>query len=178
MYSLPEYYKTIPEFDELEKILLKIGDSNFDKIEYLKRELFIISSEHDGLEIWSKTLATSKTKVDILVKLRGANTITKLNLAYIIRDIIKQKTLVEVTEQNSNYRVLIGIHDINQNISEIQKRLKNELKHIIPSHIEILIYFNSLIWVKYESYNKTWDRWDELDLNWNELEKYNESLKL
>ncbi|WP_156299018.1 hypothetical protein [Streptobacillus canis] len=176
MYRLADYYKGIPEFDELEDKLLDIEKENFDNIEKLKRELIIITSNEEGLDIWSKTLGTSKTKLDILTKLRGSKTITKLNLAYIIKDILNQDTLVEVTEQNEIYRVLIGVHDTNENLDGIQEKLREELKLIIPSHIELLIYFNSLIWVKYEAYNKNWDAWDGLNLSWNRFERYNESV--
>lgn len=176
MYNLPEYYNGIPEFDELEDKLLKIEKESFDNLEHLKREVFIISSNEEGLDIWSKTLGTSKTKLDILTKLRGSKTITKLNLAYIVKDILNQDTLVEVTEQNEIYRVLIGVHDTNENLDGIQEKLRKELKLIIPSHIELLIYFNGLIWIKYDAYDKNWNEWDRLDLTWNEFERYNESV--
>lgn len=176
MYNLPEYYKGIPEFDELEKRLLEVEEENYQNIDKLKRELFIITSNEEGLDVWGKTLGTSTSKLDILTKLRGSKTITKLNLAYIIKDLLNQDTLVEVTEQNEIYRVLIGIHDSNANLVEIQEKLKEELKLIIPSHIEMLIYFNDLIWVKFDAYDKTWDSWDNLALTWDNLERYNESV--
>lgn len=41
MFKLPEYYKGIVEFDELENKLLKIEKENYNNIENLKKKNYL-----------------------------------------------------------------------------------------------------------------------------------------
>lgn len=173
MYKLPKYYNGIPEFDYLQNSL-EINESSFLKmLQDLKKELFIIKAKNSGLKVWSNTLECSEDTTEILTKLRGSRSITKINLALIVKDILKQDTPVEVTEQNSLYRVLVGVHSVSD-VEIVQELLRKELKNIIPSHIDLFLYFNSLIWEKFDNYDKNWNSWDKLDLTWERFEKYNE----
>ncbi|CAM3413294.1 hypothetical protein [Pseudostreptobacillus hongkongensis] len=173
MYKLPEYYKGVLEFDYLQNNLQLNENSFLGLINELRDELFIIKSKNSGLKIWSNTLECSEDTTEILTKLRGARTITKINLALIVKDILKQDTPVEVTEFNNQYKVFLGVHSV-VNTDRVQELLRKELKNIIPSHIELYIYFNVLIWEKFDNYNKNWDIWDNLNLTWEKFEKYNE----
>lgn len=179
MYRLPKYYEGILEFDYLQNALKSNEDYFLNILEELKDELFIINAKNSGLKVWSNTLDSSEDKIEILNKLRGLKTITKYNLALIIQNILKQNSKIEITEQNSIYRVLIGVQLENaENVENVENMLRKTLKNIIPSHLEIKLYINGLIWEKYDLYNKKWSEWDSLDLTWEQLEKYNESIIL
>lgn len=173
MYRLPFYYNDIPEFDELQKNLGDNSDYFLELQERLSQELYVPTAKGEGLEIWSKILLSSKDTKDILTRLRGTRTITKLNLALIVKEILGSDTKVEVTEKNDLYRVYLGVHtELNRN--DLQEFLRGVLKLVIPSHIELFLYFNALLWLKFDNYDKTWDSWDRLDLTWERFEKYNE----
>lgn len=176
MYKLPIYYKGVAEIDALLNSLDLTQSNILVDIEKLKNELFITTAQNDGLNVWSDTLLTSTDKRDILTKLRGVKTINKVNLSLIVKDILKQDTNVDIIELNESYRVIIGVYTPNLNIEGIQNLLRQELRYIIPSHIELLLYVNSLVWDRFDLYNKSFNSWDELDLKWDELEKYNKEV--
>lgn len=177
MYKLPKYYKGIEEFDYLQNNLILNEEYIRDSLKKLSNELFIVKSTDSGLKNWAITLNSSEDKIEILTKLNGSKTITKINLALIIKNILKQDIPVEVTEFNNQYRILIGVHNI-KNLEKTQELLKKELKNIIPSHLILELYFNSLIWEKFDEYNKIWRIWDSLNLSWSDFENYNEDTVL
>lgn len=176
MFNLPEYYKGIPEIDILYNVIEDNDKYYNDLINLLKKELFILSAESSGVEMLSKTLLISNDKLDIITKLRGSNTITKLNLGLIVKELLKQETPIEVTEIYSDNIIYLGIHNNNENINKIIGFLKKELRNIIPAHLELSLYFNTLIWLKLDNYNKSWNAINRANLNWNNFEKYNEGI--
>lgn len=174
MYKLPYYYKGIDEID----LLMNIIDDNNKKLDdivnYYINELFLYTSQAEGLDIMGLTMNEVANREKLLLKMQGAKTITKTNLSYMVKELLKQDTPVEVTEFNSQYIIYIGIFDINKNIDEVNEYLNKHLRYIIPAHLDFRIYYNNLIFIKFDNYDKTWKEWDNLDLTWARLEKYNE----
>lgn len=54
----------------------------------------------------------------------------------------------------------------------------NEFKEAIANmkqaHMSVTYEYTYLVWIEFDSYNKTWDQWDALNLTWDQFEIYRE----
>ena len=80
---------------------------------------------------------------------------------------------IEVTEVIDKYYFIIKF----TSIYGIPPNLNNFINFIElnkPAHLGYKIVYSYMTWDEFDRYNKTWDAWNSLNLNWNDREKYKE----
>lgn len=174
--ALPEYYKGIPEIDALTRNIYINYDVFNEILKHYQMEIIASTASNEGLKQFSIMLDTEFNKNKVLAKLSGAKTITKMQLANIIKSIFNIETKVTVNELFSDYVVLIGVHIKSNDLNAIERKVREELKLVIPSHLKLQLYLNVLLWRVYDLLNKSWREWDALNLTWKQFEEYNEGV--
>lgn len=51
-------------------------------------------------------------------------------------------------------------------------RVRREARQLLPAHLEVLFNMGTLTWSVFEGKNYSWSQWNNLALNWMELEIY------
>lgn len=107
----------------------------------------------------------------ILGKLRGTGTCTSELLKSVAETYSNGEC--EIIENPSLYKFcvkFIGALGVPPNLQD----LKNTIDDIKPAHLIVEYVFTYLTWDSLESYNKTFDSWDSLNLTWDKFETYKE----
>ncbi len=153
-----------PEFDALEALVAKTTN----ELNFMLADDYI--ARYEAIFAISNQQATLIERREFLrAKMASRGTATKA----FIKSIAMQFNCgdIEVVEKFSEYQIEIffaSIHGIPSNLDNF----KTALRAIIPAHLEILYRFRYMTWAEHDSYNKTWQMWDDLNLNWTEREEY------
>lgn len=178
MTLLPDYYKDNLTMEELQSILSKdinILANNFNKTidQCFVNTATSLLSRYE--KIYGIKIDVSKSnefrRERIKAKVKGTGTVTKQMIINTAKSYSNGD--VEVIEDNEHYSFkikFVGTKGIPANI----KDLALTIEEIKPAHLSFEFVYTWLTWNEYDSYNKTCDEWDNLDLTWNELELYRE----
>lgn len=171
---LPYYYNDIVEIEQL----FNVFDNNITiKNQILKQlsdEFFIQTASYKGINIYAKTLDTYPSKIDVWAKLGPQGIITKNRFKNLVDRILGHDISVTITELSDRYIIYIGINENIENIEKERDRIYNFLRFYIPSHLDLRLYFNVLIWDIYDKQDLTWNDWDAKNLTWDEFEVWHE----
>lgn len=179
--NLSEY---LPGIYDSNKTMLSIQDTNsieltnlFSYIDDASNELYLLSAEERGLTLFENllsikrdlTLSFRERREVILAKLRGTGTTTKQMIKNVAESYSNGE--VEVIEVNNRYIIkikFIGTRGVPSNLEGLQRALRE----IIPAHLDIEYIFTYMTWTEFESYNKTIDEWNSLNLTADRLMAY------
>ncbi|MHC1683410.1 MAG: putative phage tail protein [Clostridiaceae bacterium] len=175
---MPLYYRSstlIENINNANAIELNNFDNKLDSV----LNQFLIDSADFTLERWEKEFGlevNNNYNVDfrrsrIKSKLRGQGTVT-IKLIKSVSESFSNGQ-VEIIEDNSNYQFTIkftGTLGIPPNMEDLEKAIE-EIK---PAHLGFSFNYIYLTWDQFDSYNKTFDNWDSLNLSWDELQVYEE----
>lgn len=178
MKYLPRYWHGIKEMQVLQNTLGK-EVSELQCVVGSTLDQTFVSTATWGLTLWEKELAieTNKTLSDefrreiIMAKMRGTATTTKALIKSVA--VAFSDGEVEVIEDNVKYVVkikFVGTRGVPANLEDFKKMLSQT----IPAHLVIEYIFTYMTWAEFDSYNKTWQRWAALRLNWKEFTEYRE----
>lgn len=107
----------------------------------------------------------------IRAKIRGIGTVTKQMIIDTAASYSNGK--VEVVEDPANYSFkikFVGVRGIPANMAD----LTLTIEEIKPAHLAFTFEYTYITWNEFDSYNKTFDTWDALNLTWDEFEVYKE----
>jgi len=170
---LPWYYQGSKITNKFLLLQERRLDDLKDKAEDVQSQLFIDTATwsldwYEDIFGVPKIISLTDTarRERIKSKIKGYGLATKGNLTNTIKALTGQN--VKILEDYKHQRILI----YNLEGIEVIRAVRNEIRGLIPSHIEIIYLF--MTWNYLESLNLTWDMLDSLYLTWDELEGLNE----
>lgn len=173
-YDTSHIFKWFLQASGAELELMKQG------VEEVLNQFFVSSTTWD-IDKWEEELGIlsvdgkplEQRRAVILAKLRGIGTAT----VAMIQNVAESYTYgqVSVTEHPETYSFtfkFIDPYGVPSNLVDVQAAIE-EIK---PAHLGVIYEFSYMTWDEHDVYNKTWNQWDELDLNWDEREVYKEAI--
>ena len=117
----------------------------------------------------SPNLSIRVRRQNVLNALRNRSTTT----VKVIKDVSESYSggECEVTEYNSEYRFTIKFIGT-RGIPKELKALTEVIEQIKPAHLGYEYIFTYMTWEECTLYHKTWKQWEDLELNWEEFERY------
>jgi len=155
----------------------KIDSTNMD-IQDLINQCFIETATW-GLVLWEEEFGVKTDLTDtyenrrsrVIAKKRGQG-VTTVAMIKNVAEAFANGT-VEVIEDNIEYNFAIKFVSTKGIPPKIED-LKSAIDQIKPAHLGVSYLFTYLIWSEFDNYNKTWNMWDALNLDWDNFEVYME----
>jgi len=175
---LPDYYKDNLTMEELQSIISSDINNLTNSLGETIDQCFVntatsILSRYEN--IYGIQVDVNKSnefrRERIRAKIRGIGTVTKQMIIDVASSYSNGE--VEVIEDNTNYSFkikFIGTKGISANITD----LTLTIEEIKPAHLSFAFEYTWITWDEVETYNKTWNQWDALNLTWDEFEVYRE----
>jgi len=178
MDLLPPYYEENETMKEIQDIiggeLEKVTNNKDIAINqgFIETATILLSRWEKifGLEI-DVSKSNTFRRERIKAKIRGQGTTTKQMIVDVASSFSNGE--VEVIEEFPNYKFkikFVGTKGIPANLTDLTITI-NEIK---PAHLSFEYEFTFMTWNEFDSYNKTFNGWDNLNLTWNDLETYKE----
>lgn len=142
-------------------------------MEELLRECFISSSESYGLEIREKVIGNTRDEYslakrrEMLTLRKGFNEsdFTKESLKKFLRSFgVSDYSIIEVPTQDSVSVCIGGSYPDSE-----AKWIENQIKNVLPAHLDVYVYFGGKTWNQFQQQNKTFAQLDERNLSWAQI---------
>ncbi len=142
-------------------------------MEELLREAFISSSESYGLEIREKVIGDVKSSYstekrrEMLTLRKGFNEsdFTKESLKKFLRSFgVSDYSIIEVPTQGTISVCVGGSYPDSE-----AKWIENQIKRILPAHLDAYVYFGGKTWNQFQLQNKTFAQLDADNLQWKQI---------
>jgi uncharacterized protein YmfQ (DUF2313 family) len=176
MTLLPPIYESNDKMKELQYILSnKVNDISASFNETINQCFIntatVLLSRYE--KIYGLTVDATKTdafrRERIIARARGTGTVTKK----MIQDVASSYSNgeVEVIEDPASYRFkvkFVGTKGIPANMAD----LTVTIEEIKPAHMSFTFEYTYITWDQFETYHKTFNEWEGLNLTWEAFEKY------
>lgn len=161
-------------YKELESYAAAL-DAVTDAIDDAIRECFVTTAQEEGLENYERIVGAPRSELDLNTRREmlitlfgiGANDFTREGVERYFSSIGFE---CDITEDPEHYELMIVPRGT---YTAAQRELINACaESFLPCHLTFTIEFRTADWDRYDAFNKTFNEWDEMELTWNELDKY------
>ncbi|GGI44375.1 hypothetical protein GCM10008018_06790 [Paenibacillus marchantiophytorum] len=173
--ALPSLYEDVYEM----RVLMETDGQEMDLMTSKIKEVLdqsTIDLATWGLDYWECFLGIKtesgkpldQRRSVIKSKIRGTGTVT-LSLLKRVAEAYDNGQ-VDVTEESSNYKVIIkfvSTHGVPANLADIEKALLD----IMPAHLVIEFVFSYLSWGAFDTHRFTWGSLSAMNYTWDQLER-------
>lgn len=139
-------------------------------------EQFFVDDCTWGLSYWENMLGISGANFDLQtrrenikskMRSRGTSTVA------LIKSVCESYSngTVDVIEYPSEYKFVVKFVGT-LGVPKAMDQLKLAVEKIKPCHLACEYEYSFITWNDFDKYNYPWDKWDTLNLTWNDLEIY------
>ena len=183
-----DIYSKFPKLlrNEIDKPLMDSLDIEVDNMKAAYLDLFnqfFISTATWGLDYW-ENLAGILVRNDLSLRLRRENILNALrNRDITTVNVIKSLAEsysggeCEVKEIFKDYKFtvkFIGTRGVPAELSSLTEAIEK----VKPAHLGYEYIFTYMTWDECTRYHKTWTQWEDLNLTWEEFERYYQGYKV
>ncbi|MBC8570526.1 hypothetical protein [Zongyangia hominis] len=152
-------------------------DAVDDALDALLREGFVQTASETGISRM-EAITSSRQSADMPIEKRREMLLYRFahrpddfspeGMKNGLRAIGLDATLVELLAQE---QLVLSDSSAMADLSQYL-RVRREAGQLLPAHLEVLFDMGTLTWAVFEGKNHTWSQWNNLALNWMELEIY------